>query len=221
MSARWRVDLHVHTRASFDCLMRAEDVVRVARQRGLRRIAITDHNSIEGALEAHARDPELVIIGEEVKSAERIDVSGLFLKERISAGLPAREIARAIRAQGGIVYIPHPFARGKGMGNAVLEELREFIDAVEVFNARMRRPGLNERAAAWARAHGVPGGAGSDAHTLREIGRGVVEMPPFRGAEDFLQALGSGEIRGSPSGAHVHFFSTWAKFWRVVEERAG
>ncbi len=216
MIARWRIDLHVHTEASHDCLSRVEDVLRTARARGLDKVAITDHNEIWGALAARERDAERVIVGEEVKTAEGIDVTGLFLREKIPARTPAREAARAIREQGGLVYIPHPFARGKGIGEDLLEDLAPWIDAVEAFNARVHRPAWNRRAAEWAGARGLPAGAGSDAHTLDEMGRGTVEVPPFRGREDFLAALRAGRVRGSTSGPHVHLFSTWAKLWKAV-----
>lgn len=221
MTRRWRVDLHIHTRASHDCLSRVEDVLRVARERGLDRIAITDHNEIGGARAAHALDRERVIVGEEVKTAEGIDVTGLFLSERIPAKTKAVEVARAIRDQGGLVYIPHPFAGGKGAGPRLLEELAPWIDVVEVFNARLHRPDLNRRAREWAAARDLPGGAGSDAHTLAEIGRGAAEVPPFDGPDGLLDALRAGRVKGAASGPHVHLFSTWAKLWKTVRGAEG
>jgi predicted metal-dependent phosphoesterase TrpH len=206
-----RVDLHIHTRASHDCLSGYSDVVTTARARGLHRIAITDHNEIEGALRVRDLAPDLVIVGEEVKTAEGVDVSGLFLTERIPKGTPAVEAAQAIREQGGLVYIPHPFAGGKGLGGGVLADLEPWVDVVEIFNARVHDPALNERARVWAEERDLPGGAGSDAHTLREIGRGVLEVPLFEGKEGFLQALRSGKVIGRSSSYLVHLASTWAK----------
>jgi predicted metal-dependent phosphoesterase TrpH len=207
----WRLDLHIHTQASHDCLSDYADVVATARARGLHRIAITDHNEIEGALRARDLAPELVIVGEEVKTAEGIDLSGLFISEKIPKGTPAVETAEAIKGQGGLVYVPHPFASGKGLGEDVLASIERLVDVVEVFNARIHRPALNERARRYAAEHGLPGGAGSDAHTLREIGRGVIEVPAYDGGDGFLSALRSGTVVGRSSSHLVHLASTWAK----------
>ena len=206
-----RLDLHIHTRASHDCLSEYVDVVAAARARGLHRIAVTDHNEIEGALRARDLAPELVIVGEEVKTAEGADLSGLFLSEKILAGTPALEAAQAIREQGGLVYVPHPFAGRKGLGKEALEKLAPWIDIVEVFNARIHDQELNRRAARWAEAHGFPGAAGSDAHTLAEIGRAVVAVPEFEGSGGLARALRSGRISGRGSSRWVHLASTWAK----------
>ena len=206
-----RLDLHIHTRASHDCLSEYRDVVRTARARGLDRIAVTDHNEIDGAFRVRDLAPDLVIVGEEVKTAEGVDVTGLFLSEKIPKGTPAVETVRAIREQGGFVYIPHPFAGGKGLGEDVLEEIAPWVDIVEIFNARIHRPELNERAWRWAEARDLPGGAGSDAHTLREIGRGVVEVPRFEAQSEFKDALRSGRVVGRSSSHFVHLASTWAK----------
>ncbi|MGD8868402.1 MAG: PHP domain-containing protein [Gemmatimonadales bacterium] len=206
-----RVDLHIHTRASHDCLSDYTDVVATARARDLQRIAIIDHNEIEGALRVRDLAPDLVIVGEEVKTAEGVDVAGLFLSEKIAKGTPAEETARAIREQGGLVYVPHPFAGGKGVGEEVLAELEPWVDVVEVFNARIHNPVQNDLARAWAEERHLPGGAGSDAHTLREIGRGVVEVPQFDGKGEFLRALRSGRVVGRTSGRLVHLASSWAK----------
>jgi predicted metal-dependent phosphoesterase TrpH len=207
-----RLDLHVHTRASHDCRSDYADVVATARARSLDRIAITDHNEIEGAFRARDLDPELVIIGEEVKTAEGVDVSGLFLSEKIPKGTSAVETVRAIREQGGLVYVPHPFASGKGLGEEVLADIEPWVDIVEVFNARVHRPEFNERARRWAEQRDLPGGAGSDAHTLREIGRGVVEVPSYKGLSGFLEALRAGRVDGCYSSYFVHLASTWARF---------
>lgn len=206
-----RLDLHIHTRASHDCLSDFGDVVATARARALDRIAVTDHSEIEGAFRVRDLAPELVIVGEEVKTAEGVDITGLFLSEKIHKGTPAAETAQAIREQGGFVYVPHPFAGGKGLGEEVLAAIEPWVDVVEIFNARIHQPALNEKARLWAEERGLPGGAGSDAHMLSEIGRGVIEVPAFEGQAGFLDALRSGRIVGCSSNRLVHLASTWAK----------
>jgi predicted metal-dependent phosphoesterase TrpH len=207
-----RLDLHIHTKASHDCLSDYGEVVNAARERGLHRIAITDHNEIEGAFRCRDMAPEMVIVGEEVKTAEGVDLTGLFISEKIPKGTPALETVRAIKEQGGLVYVPHPFAGGKGLGPDVLGAIEEYVDVVEVFNARIHKPHLNEKARRWADERQLPGGAGSDAHTLREIGRGVIEVPEYEGVDGFLEALRSGRVVGRYSSYLVHLASTAAKF---------
>ena len=222
----WRVDLHMHTSASKDCLSSPADVVHRARDVGLDRIAITDHDQIKGAFEARSIDRDLVIVGEEVRTAEGLDLIGLFLLEHIPPGgvhtvpadqqrhgdvLPRREVAEEIRRQGGVVYVPHPFDSLRGTTEEFLDGVRDCIDAVEGFNARIHDPRRNQKAQDWALVHGLPLGAGSDAHMLREIGRARVAMPPFDGSAAFLSALTDGRIEGRASSHLVHFGSTWAK----------
>ncbi|HSJ07145.1 MAG TPA: PHP domain-containing protein [Longimicrobiales bacterium] len=207
-----RIDMHVHTRGSFDCLNDPDAVIRRARDCGLDRICITDHNEIDVALMLQSAYPDFVIAGEEVKTAERVDIIGLFLRERIPKGTPARQTCLMIREQGGLVYVPHPFAGGKGGGGRILGDIADLVDAVEGFNARIHSAALNEKAVEWARARDLPVGAGSDAHTLQEIGRGWVEVP---GAADtppeLLAGLRRGRTGGTLSSRLVHAASTWAK----------
>jgi predicted metal-dependent phosphoesterase TrpH len=212
-----KIDLHVHTRASFDCLTDPESVLKCARDRGLDMICVTDHNEIAAAQALHRVHPEHVIVGEEVKTAERVDIIGLFLSERIAKGTPARETCRRIRGQGGIVYVPHPFAGGKGGGGRILEQVADLVDAVEGFNARIHDAALNAQAVSWARARDLPLGAGSDAHTLGEVGRAWVEMPAFDGTPaGFLAALRNGSLHGETSSHIVHLASTWAKLHKKI-----
>ena len=207
-----RIDMHLHTDASFDCINDGDRVVETARARGLDGICVTDHNEIVRALELQQRHPEFVIVGEEVKTAERVDIIGLFITELIPKGTPARETCERIRAQGGVVYVPHPFAGGKGGNGRILPEIERLVDAVEGFNARLHDQRLNESACEWARARGLPLGAGSDAHTLREVGRGFVELPRFAPNRDaFLAALRQGTIGGTESSRLVHLGSVYAR----------
>ncbi len=207
-----RVDMHLHTRRSFDCLSDGDEVVRVAMDRGIDRVCITDHNRIETALDLKQRYPERVIVGEEVKTGEGVDVIGLYMEELIPKGTPARETCERIHAQGGLVYIPHPFVGGKGGSGRILPEVEDLVDAMEGFNARSHLRKYNERAVAWAEARGIALGAGSDAHTLREVGRAYAEVPPFDDEPSaFLAALRRGRIHGRFSSWAVHLASTWAK----------
>ena len=213
---RIRVDLHIHTDASFDCLTDPVRLVEHALSVGLDRIGVTDHNALYNALMLKERYPDRIVVGEEVKTAEGVDVIGYFIEHAIPKGTPARETCERIRAQGGVVYVPHPFASGKG-GGRILDEIHDLVDAVEVFNARIHAGSLNERAALWARERNLPGGAGSDAHTLAEVGRAYVEMPPFDDTSaSFLAALRTGTVHGIASPRSVHIASTWAKLRRKL-----
>ncbi len=209
---RLRVDMHMHTRRSSDSLNDPDGVVRSALSRGVDVVCITDHNEIAAAEELKARHPAHVIVGEEVKTAERVDIIGLYLSEKIPRGTPARETCERIHAQGGIVYVPHPYAPGKGGGGKILQVVEDLVDAVEGFNGRIHDPALNELAVSWARERGLPLGAGSDAHALFEVGRTFVEVPPFEDTPaGLLAALGEGHLRGFSSSRAVHLLSTWAK----------
>lgn len=214
-----KIDMHLHTRGSFDCTSDPHAVVECALKRGIDMVCVTDHNEIEVALELRAAYPGRVVVGEEVKTAERVDIIGLFLSELIPKGTPARETCERIRAQGGIVYVPHPFASGKGGGGSVLDSIEDLIDALEGFNARIHDPRLNDRAVAWARERDIPVGAGSDAHTLREVGRAWADVPEFEGAAGFVAALRRGAIDGSFSSRLVHIASTWAKVQKRLVRR--
>ncbi len=172
MTDRAFVDLHCHTRASFDCLSAPKGVVRAAAERGLTHIAITDHDRIDGALEARELAPAglTVLIGEEVKTRDG-DLICVFLERAIEPGLSAEETILAAREQGALVGMPHPFDRLRGslLRDDRLVSLGTSVDWVESHNARLMGPG-NDRAAAYAGEHGLPGVAVSDAHSILEIG---------------------------------------------------
>lgn len=207
----WAVDLHMHTRASHDCRSAPADVLERARRVGLDRIAITDHDRIGGAFEARDLDPERVIVGEEVRTAEGLDLIGLFLERHIPPRGSFRDVADAIHEQGGVVYLPHPFDARRGTDEAFLADVADCVDAVEAFNARCHDPAANERARRWGKELGLPLGAGSDAHLLAEIGRGRVRVAPFEGPAGLLAALSEGTIEGWTSSRWVHVGSTWTK----------
>jgi predicted metal-dependent phosphoesterase TrpH len=171
--SRFFVDLHCHTNASFDSLSDPGSVVRAAATRGLTHLAITDHDRIDGALLARDAAPAglQVIVGEEVRTADG-DLIALFLEHAVEPHRPARETIEAIRAQGGLVGIPHPFDkfRGSMLKDPRLEAMAQLVDWVETHNARVVGGSGNERAQEFAREMGLPGVAVSDAHSVLEVG---------------------------------------------------
>ncbi|MEX0935541.1 MAG: PHP-associated domain-containing protein, partial [Gemmatimonadota bacterium] len=141
-----------------------------------------------------------------------VDVIGLYMSEEIPRGTPAEETCRRIRDQGGVVYLPHPYARGKGGSGMLAETLAPFLDVVEVFNARLRSSDRNARAEDLAGRHGLLRSAGSDAHTVHEIGNAWVDVPRHRNEPAaFLDALGDASVHGRRAGLHVFALSNWAK----------
>ena len=214
-----RVELHCHTYHSGDCLMRPERMIRACQERGIDVLAITDHNKFDGALEMQAIAPFTVIPGEEIKTAEG-EIIGYFLREYIPRGLSAEETARRIREQGGVINVPHPFDRLRGgrLKRDALERLISLglVDMIEALNARTTRPEDNDKVYPFAQAHNLPVVAGSDAHSYPEIGTAYVEIRPFDGPQDFVQAVREGRIRGGLSPWLIHFASTWAKVYKKV-----
>ena len=166
------IDLHCHTSASFDCLARPGDVVKAAAARGLTHLIVTDHDRIEGALAARELAPDslTVIVGEEIRTRDG-DLIGAFLQRVVPPGMSAVETVAAIREQGGLVGVPHPFDRLRGsvLTDARMSGLAPLVDWIEVHNARLVGGG-NERAAAFARGRGLAGVAVSDAHSILEVG---------------------------------------------------
>ena len=216
-----RIDMHIHTCQSFDCLNDPAALIAAADARRIDILCITDHNEIRTALRMKERFPDRVIVGEEVKTAEGVDIIGLFITQHIPKRTGARETCDRIHQQGGIVYVPHPFARGKGGNGRILEQVADVVDVIEGFNARLHDQALNARALAWAGAHALPVGAGSDAHTLREVGRAYAELPDFAdNAAAFRAAIAQATIHGRESSRVVHAASTYAKLYkRIIKGR--
>jgi predicted metal-dependent phosphoesterase TrpH len=195
-------DLHMHTDWSHDCSTPAEELLDHAEGIGLGAIAVTDHNAFGGALEALelARDRDLVVIpGEEVKTEGQGEVIGLFLTEEIPRGMSFADTIEAIREQGGLVYLPHPFDRLHAIPDpATLHRHIAEIDVLEVFNARLLRDSFNDEALRFAQKYRLLQGAGSDAHVLQGVGTGAVRMRRFNGPEEFLLSLRTAEILRRP-----------------------
>jgi predicted metal-dependent phosphoesterase TrpH len=193
------VDLHMHTNHSPDCATPVEVLIETARDRGLGAIAVTDHNEVSGAFEARRIAEELddleVIVGEEVKTAEQGEVIGLFLEEKIPRGMTMLETIAAIRSQGGLVYVPHPFDRFHSVPDYEhLLDIVEEIDILEVFNPRVALTSFNEEAERFARKYRIVPGAGSDGHVAQALGSVRMRIHQFDGPAEFLEAMRDADI---------------------------
>jgi predicted metal-dependent phosphoesterase TrpH len=195
-------DLHMHTNWSHDCSIAVDDLLDHAEAEGLGAIAVTDHNVFGGALEAveRARNRRITVIpGEEIKTDGQGEVIGLFLKEEIPRGLSFADTVAAIRAQGALVYMPHPFDRMHAIADpSTLHRHLAEIDVFETYNARLLFEGYNDEALRFARKYNLTAGAGSDAHVLQGVGTGAVRMRRFSGPEEFLVSLRNAEILRRP-----------------------
>jgi predicted metal-dependent phosphoesterase TrpH len=195
-------DLHLHPSWSHDCAVDPADLIMYAAANGLGAIAVTDHNVLGGALETVelARDHDLIVIpGEEVKTDGEGEVIGLFLREEIPRGMSFADTVAAIKAQGGLVYVPHPFDRMHSIPEpATLQRHLADIDVFEVYNARLLFEAYNEEALRFARKYNLTPGAGSDAHVLQGVGTGALRMRAFEGPEEFLLSLRSAQVLRRP-----------------------
>lgn len=210
-----RLDLHSHSRHSPDSRLDPKEMVRVARSRGLDGLAITDHNAVEGSKSAweQVRDDDfLVIRGVEVSTRD-----GHVLAYGVDAA-PARdqgvvETVEEVARLGGIAVAAHPYRFWSGLGED--RTVAATFPAYETLNARTSPRG-NGRAAALARAKGVGGTGGSDAHFLDELGRSATVFPDASSEAEVLEALAKG--RSSPKGSHRRGRATVRYVTKCVSE---
>jgi len=195
-----------------DCNTPLEKIIQRCLGIGINCIAIADHGTVEGALKLESIAPFTVIVAEEILTPHG-EIMGMFLQETIPSGLSVEQTIARIRAQGGLVCIPHPFdtLRQSALDGRVIETIIGQIDIIEVFNARAPLLRGSDKANTFAEKYGLLKSAGSDAHTVTEIGNAYVEMPEFTGKDDFLQALAKGEISGHRTNPLIHFASLWTR----------
>ncbi len=201
-----KADLHLHTAYSMDCNTPLDKIINRCLEIGINCIVIADHGTAEGALKMQAIAPFPVIVAEEILTPHG-EIMGMFLKETIPTWISVEDAISHIQAQDGLVCIPHPFGflRPSALNMKTAEKIVEHIDIIETFNARAFFSHDSTRAQLFAQKYSIPGSAGSDAHTLGEIGNAYIEMPEFNGRDDFLQALAKGKVSGRLTSPFVHF----------------
>ena len=183
-----RVDLHLHSRYSHDSSTSLESLIARCRECELGRIALTDHNTAEGALELARLAPELAIVGEEVKTREG-ELIGLFITATVPPWLRPEEAMDLVHEMGGLTYLPHPLDRFRSHYRAErIVDLARHIDIIETYNPWCD-PAANRAAAQLAADLGKVAATGSDSHGLEEIGRSWMVMDDFEGPADFLAKL--------------------------------
>ncbi len=211
-----RVDFHAHTHASPDSLLTPRRLIAAARRKGLQRVVVTDHDTTAGALEAKALDPEMILVGQEIMTAEG-ELLAFFVQEQVPPGLPVMDTIDQLRAQGAFISVSHPFdpTRKGGWPLPALLDILPHIDAIETFNARCLLPAYNWRAERFAREHSLAGTHGSDAHAAFELGRGSTLLPPFQDAaslrESLKQAVSPPLILSLPWVHLVSRYASWVK----------
>lgn len=213
-----KFDLHIHTFRSFDSLTSYESIIRQVQQSGLDGIAVTDHNTMQGAFELAAMAPFPVILGEEVMTEEG-EVIGYFMQEEIPRGVALEEAIARIHEQGGIVSVPHPvdrIRRHPALGKKALLRVIDQIDMIEGYNGRCLLAADNQHAREIARQYGKPLTAGSDAHYPTEIGRCYVEIGPFTGAQEFLAQLPLAHITARDGKPWLPFYSLFAMLAKLT-----
>ena len=205
------VEFHCHTNASKDSLTYPADLIKTARRKGLDRLVITDHNSTRGAIAAQLLDPELVIVGEEIMTT-RGELLAAFVTEEIPPNLTPRETIKILKEQGAFISVSHPFDRLRkgGWEENDLLEIIEYVDAIEIFNARCMNPMFNVQAKQFAEKYNLAGTVGSDAHAAFEVGTSVILLDQFTGPEEMRRVIKQAKYKTKLSPWWVHLFSRYA-----------
>jgi predicted metal-dependent phosphoesterase TrpH len=210
-----KADLHIHTRYSPDSNNSLDDIIRQCLKIGINCLAVCDHGTTEGALKLQAIAPFKVIVAEEILTPHG-EIMGMFLKETIPSLITPEETIKRIREQDGLICIPHPFDRFRSSAfqGINLEAIKADIDIIEVYNARTLPFQDRKQALEFAQRYNYKKSAGSDAHSISEIGRTCIEMPDFNDKQGFLIALEQGKINGRSSSPLVHFLSVKNKLMK-------
>ena len=207
-----KVDFHIHSNYSPDSLNTINDIINISKLKNINKIAITDHNTIKGALIAKDIDENRIIIGEEIMT-QAGEVLGFFLSDEIPAGLPLRTTIELLKKQNAFISIPHPFDKQRhGLGAANIRDIINDIDAIEAFNARCVKHKYNQESYKFATQNNLAQTIGSDAHTNQEIGNATLSLPDFNSSNELRKVIKSGKPEVMYSPKWIHFLSTYAKF---------
>jgi predicted metal-dependent phosphoesterase TrpH len=188
-----KLDLHTHSVASVDGGIKPKHYIQAIEDGVLDCIAITDHNTAELALELHKNLGESIIVGEEIMTGQG-ELIGLFLTETIKPHQSALATVRAIKEQGGLVYLPHPFETvRKGMSATDLQRIADFIDIVEVHNARAVFQNKGPEAVTWTTLNHKARAASSDAHGRKALGHTYTIIESMPDAKTLVELLNTHE----------------------------
>lgn len=191
----FKVDLHTHSNASPDGGITPSQYKKALDSGLLNAIAITDHNEISLAVQLHNELGDQIIVGEEIMTTHG-EIIGLFLNEKVPAGLSPIDTVRHIKDQSGLVYIPHPFETfRKGMDPHTLEQIADYIDIVEVCNGRAFLQNRSSQAVVWARLNQKDSAASSDAHGFKGLGRTYSDLPELPTRSNMLDILDKAVLR--------------------------
>ncbi|MGH7876323.1 MAG: PHP domain-containing protein [Candidatus Dormibacteraceae bacterium] len=180
-----RIDLHLHSSYSPDSRTSLGELIAACRELRLDRIALTDHNTVDGAVRLRSLAPELTIIGEEIRTTEG-EIIGLFMTAAVPTGATPEEACDLIHQMGGLTYAAHPFDRRRAHFEAGrMRDLASVIDIVETYNPWCT-PEANQAAQAFCIECGKVGASGSDAHGVAELGLSWMELAAFSSPEEFL-----------------------------------
>ena len=205
-----KLDLHIHSKYSYDSYLEPKIIIKIAKKRNLDGIAITDHNSMKACKEVKVKD-FLIIQASEIRTSIG-EIIAYGIQEEIKPKMNVYETIDEIHEQDGIAIAPHPFDmfrryNGKNIVNG--------IDGIEIFNSRCMLNLFNYLAVKKAKEMNLPMTAGSDAHTIEEIGLAFTE---FDSSSDIIKMIRKGQCRpqGKLSCPSVHLKSNLIKLLKKI-----
>lgn len=213
----YKTEFHCHTSYSKDSLVTPEQLIQTCFRKKIDKIVVTDHNTIQGALEAQKINPDMVIVGEEIMT-DKGELLGIYLKEEIPAGLASIDVIRLLREQKAFISVPHPFdfSRSGSWKKEDLMDILPHVDAIETFNARCLFPYMNRQAEELAKNFKLSATIGSDAHSLFELGRATLTLPEFYDAQSLKEVINYGVANTKFSTVFVRVTSRYAKFQKFL-----
>ena len=214
-----KIDLHVHTNYSYDSSLTLEQIIEKVKSKKLDIVAVTDHNEIKGALELQKIAPFKIIVGQEIDT-DSGHILGYFLKEKIKSGQTPEKTIEEIHKQGGLVAVPHPFDKlrhGQIKKQALLRILDK-IDFIEVYNARTLWPGTQRKTEKFVKKNNLIKIAGSDAHSIWELGHSMVEIKDFSDALDFKEKIKKAKFIKGHNTIWAYFLSAWTIVYKIFKK---
>lgn len=215
-----RLDLHTHSEASKDGGITPTQFARILREEKLDMVAITDHDRIDFALGMQkALGEDKIIVGEEITTNDG-EVIGLFLKKKIEPHMSLQDTIEAIKFQGGIVYVPHPFETvRKGVQLDALNAVADDIDIIEVHNGRAVFQNFSEQAMQWAQEHHIAMAASSDAHGYRGLGRTFSRLRRTPTRTTIVDELNRATLRAQRPPLYTLFYPKLNRLKHIVTGR--